>query len=203
MAIFTGTLWLSTLLLWWATRGTLKHAKETTELDERGYRIDKKRARYHEHGNGTFRDASPSRAQVNSPGRRPAATDDRPTQRGRRYHFLAHASMATPPVEGAFLGVRELDRGSDVVNAAPAGWEPPESPRPPTHPAGRIGPQPRRDMTPGLFLVHCAVVIEPTTLRLRLALCSRAPAGRGMRAAATTTDRRGAGLFRAYLQGTS
>jgi hypothetical protein len=51
-------------------------------------------------------------------------------------------------------------------------------------------------MTPGLFLVHCAVVIEPTTLRLRLPLCSRAPAGRGMRAAATKTDRRGAGLFR-------
>jgi hypothetical protein len=53
VAIFTGTLWLSTLLLWWATRGTLKHAKGTTELDERGYRIDKKRARYHEHGNAT------------------------------------------------------------------------------------------------------------------------------------------------------
>jgi hypothetical protein len=37
VAIFTATLWLSTLGLWWATRGTLKHAKETTELLQRAY----------------------------------------------------------------------------------------------------------------------------------------------------------------------
>jgi hypothetical protein len=74
VAIFTGTLWLSTLLLWWATRGTLKHAKETTELDERGYRIDKNALVITSTATRrTFRDASPSRAQVNSPERRSAA----------------------------------------------------------------------------------------------------------------------------------
>jgi hypothetical protein len=54
----------------------------------------------------TLRDTSPSRAQVNSPGRWPAATDDRPTQRRPRYHSSPALVGATPTVAGAFRRVR-------------------------------------------------------------------------------------------------
>jgi hypothetical protein len=69
-----------------------------------------------------------------SQGRRPAATDDRPTQRRRRYHSSPALVGATPTVAGAFRRAREPPRDPGVVDTHQTGWEPPlSSPR--AHPA--------------------------------------------------------------------
>jgi hypothetical protein len=93
---------------------------------------------------------SPARAlRAAVQGRRPAATDDRPTQRRRRYHSSPALVGATPTVAGAFLLVREPLHDSGVVDTHQL-----ERPHPPFPPVRSSTLQPRRDMTPGLFLSH-------------------------------------------------
>jgi hypothetical protein len=59
--------------------------------------------------------ARPTPDLTNSPARRPAATDDRPTQRGSLRAAPTRANMATPFVAGVFLRVREPPRDPGVI----------------------------------------------------------------------------------------
>jgi hypothetical protein len=63
-----------------------------------------------------------------SQGRRPAATDDRPTQRRRRYQASPALVGATPLVAGAFRRAREPPRDPGVVLAHQLDGIPPVSP---------------------------------------------------------------------------
>jgi hypothetical protein len=112
-------------------------------------------------------------------------------RRGAGVSLPTRASTATPTVAGAFRRVRELDRGSDVVNVRQLDGNPriPSSPHPSTGTHWTSAPARHDAGALSCLLCRCDCNGSGSPCAPE-----RRPAA-GMRRT-TTTDRRGAGLFR-------